>query len=70
MIQGAKETIVRSPARGFGPTSIAALSCPKCGRPRCVPNGCTEPRCIVCEPEQLWLDAAEAWENTPPDQRW
>lgn len=54
----------------FGPTSAAALSCPQCGRPRIVPNGGSSSRCPVCEPEQLWLDAQQAWLDTPPDQRW
>lgn len=54
----------------MGGVSVAAMSCPTCGRPRCVPRGSSTPRCFVCEPQQLWIDAQQAWLNTPPDQRW
>jgi hypothetical protein len=53
-----------------GPASIASLACPTCGRPRCVPRGSSTPRCFVCEPQELWLDAQQAWNDTPPEERW
>jgi hypothetical protein len=46
-----------------GSMSIAKLPCSKCGRPRIIPQGSNQPRCQVCEPKQLWLDAEKAWNN-------
>lgn len=53
-----------------GVLSTAAFSCPNCGRPRIIPRGSMTPRCQVCEPVELWLEAQQAWRDTPPEQRW
>lgn len=52
----------------MGGVSVAAMPCPKCGRSRCVPKGSQTPRCFVCEPQQLWLDAQKAWEQA--EEKW
>lgn len=49
--------------------SIFEYPCPKCGRARIIPNGSMNPRCRVCEPDELFLEAAAAWERAQKEKQ-